>query len=90
MRLPKDRKLQSQLMMCESRGEQIRTAIPERELMFDAHVRRHTVADGSRFFSSQTVKLPVNVYSPAESPIIHYHILLPSQDTHCRIKRQPS
>lgn len=40
--LPKDGTSQSQLMMCERRGEQIRTAIPQHELMLDAHVHTHT------------------------------------------------
>ena len=51
---------------------------------------RHTKTDGSRFISSQTVRLPFNVYSPAETPIIRCHILLPSTDIHCWVKRQPS
>lgn len=57
VRLPKDGALQSQLMMCERRAEQIRTVIPQRELMFDvcvcmcthtrtqAHARVHTHRD---------------------------------------------
>lgn len=91
MWLPKYGAPQSQLMMCERRGEQIRTAIPRHrhEPMFDAHVhththtRKHTKTDKSRFISSQTVRLPVDVFSPADTyhplphtiPILGYTLL---------------
>lgn len=69
---------QSRLMMCERRGEQIRTVIPQhadtswRLTHMCTHTHRHTETDGSRFISSQTVRLPGECLSTGRDT---YHLL---------------
>ena len=78
--LPWRRAPQSWLMMCERRGEQIRTAILQhrdtscRLTHTHTHTHKHTETDESRSISSRTVRLAVNVYSLPETPIILFHI----------------